>query len=118
MKSIMYLCLCLVFYACCFTHQYIDDRLQVSLVSFTNAEIDTFLFRRYKLNSQFRRPLDTVRSQPFSHASTSSGNDTTFLFPHGVPAFPLPSGYEYEIVLPGHPSVTRISNIRYKEYEL
>ncbi|RPD43409.1 hypothetical protein [Paracnuella aquatica] len=118
MKFILYFFFCFIFYSCCFTQQCIDVRLNVSLVSFTNAEIDTIIFRRYNLNSNFQRPIDTLLYRPFNDASTFTSNDTTFLFPNGVSDFPLPSGFEYEIFLPSNQSLTRIKNISYEEKEL
>jgi hypothetical protein len=117
MKYILYLFFCPVFYSCCFTQQCIDVQLTVSLVSFTNSEIDTIIFRRYGLNSNFQRPIDTLLYRPFSNPNTFSSNDTTFLLSNGSPEFPFRSGYEYEIFLPANQTITRISNIAYEENE-
>lgn len=80
-------------------------------ISFTRPELDTVIFRKFKIHSNFRNPIDTMLIEPFTLPRTFTRNDTTFLFTSGIYPFPITSGFEYEIAVPGANTVTRVEEI-------
>lgn len=98
-------------HSCCYIKKCVGVYLNPSFIAFSTPELDTIIFRKYKIHSNFRNPIDTLLIEPFNLRTTFTSSDTTFLFTNGVYPFPIISGFEYEIEVPGANTVARVTDI-------
>jgi hypothetical protein len=107
--SFGFLLLCLLF-ASCARQPCLRANSAIALISFTNAESDTVILRRFTRSTDFVTLKDTfILSSVIGNFQMR--NDTTFIFQYVDQYNAITSTYDYEVSIPKANKVFRISNV-------
>ncbi|CAN5585891.1 hypothetical protein BH11BAC3_BH11BAC3_06850 [soil metagenome] len=105
----------LTFVGCCYKVDCGQENLNFGLVSVSQADMDTIIFRKYEANSNFQSLKDTMQVTDINELFPSISGDTIlFLISYYYSVnikFPIIAGNDYEIFIPGTNKLTRITDI-------
>ncbi len=101
----------IVFSSCCFEADCDQGQLNPIFVSFTDAEIDTLVFRRYEIGSNFQTKKDSFFISRINLLFPNRQGDSVFMSLSQSLLFQIKPSYQYEIFVPSLNKTYQISNI-------
>lgn len=110
------------FDSCCYKVDCLPATLEPALISFSPAEMDTLIFRKFDKGSNFQNPKDSIfiNSGNISLLYPYVQGDTT-VFHTGRAytyfKFEIQAGFDYEIFIPGANKLVRIEDIEQRREE-
>lgn len=85
----------------------------VVFVNYSPEQSDTLIFRRFNGNNQFSSLIDTILFVKNKITRTVVGQDSTILTTPYPAFYETMSAYNWEVVVPGAGTITRISDFVY-----
>jgi hypothetical protein len=100
---------------CCYEVDCEQENLNFGLVSFSQTDIDTIVFRKYHANANFQSLEDTMQITNINVLIPAISGDTVLFITSNYRStnikFQVVAGHDYEIFLPGANKLTRITDI-------
>lgn len=100
---------------CCYEVDCKQENLNFGLVSFSQTDIDTIIFRKYQPGSNFQSLKDTMQITNINLLTPAFSGDTVLFLTSNYPStnikFQLVAGSDYEIFIPGANKLTRVTDI-------
>lgn len=98
--------------SCCRTEDCITGYLNIATINFSRQESDTFILRRYNVNTNFNLLVDTLLlARNVNTFYTDKGLDTSFVIINESNPLRLTTGYDYELFFPATNTLRKISAI-------
>ncbi|MBS1570766.1 MAG: hypothetical protein JST62_00010 [Bacteroidetes bacterium] len=98
--------------SCCRTQDCETGYLNIATINFSRQESDTFILRRYNVNTNFNLLVDTLLlARNVNTFYTDKGLDTSFVIINESNPFRLTTGYDYELFFPATNTLRKISAI-------
>jgi hypothetical protein len=101
----------IVLYSCSKTEECLPDYVQPVLISYSQSDMDTIVFRRYITGTNFQQQVDSVFIKEIRILEPYPIGDSTYLFIRKNLLFNLHSGYDYEIYIPSTRRLVRVTEI-------
>ena len=100
------------FTSCCRTENCESGYLNITTINFRRQESDTFIIRRYKVNTNFSLLIDTLLlARNVNTFYTDKGLDTSFVRISESNPFIMSTGYDYVLFFPATNTIRKISDI-------
>jgi len=100
----------IILVSCCRTDDCSPSVLRPVFVSFDSTEMDTLVYLKFKIGSNFNNPIDSVFVPRSEYLFPYTQGDSVYLSePRN---FSFEYGYEYEVVVPGASRVFKIKDIK------
>ena len=98
--------------SCCRTENCESGYLNITTINFRRQESDTFIIRRYKVNTNFSLLIDTLLlARNVNTFYTDKGLDTSFVRISESNPFIMSTGYDYVLFFPATNTIRKISDI-------
>ncbi len=98
--------------SCCRTEDCETGYLNVTTINFSRQESDTFIIRRYKVNTNFNLLIDTLLlARNVNTFYTDKGLDTSFVIINESNPFRMNTGFDYVLYFPATSTIRKISDI-------
>lgn len=111
-KTIFLLIIISSFASCCKTEDCETGYLNLTTINFSQQQSDTFVLRRYKVNTDFNTLVDTLLiARNVNSFYTDNGPDTSFVLINESNPFRLTTGFDFIIYFPSTNTLRKISNI-------
>jgi len=105
----------LLLVGCCYEVDCEQENINFGLVSFTQSEADTIVFRKYQAKSNFQILEDTMQIANINVLTPVIRNDTILFWTSNSRTtnikFQLSAGNDYEIFIPAANKLARITDI-------
>ena len=99
--------------SCCKTVDCERGYLDIATINFTRQQSDTFIIRRYKVNTNFSVLIDTLLLARNVNAYYSDiGLDTSSVLMYDSNPFKVTPGFDYVIFFPATNTIRKISDIK------
>lgn len=100
------------FASCCRTEGCETGYLDIATINFSTHQSDTFIVRRYKVNTNFTSLVDTLLlARNFNSFYTDKGLDTSFVTIYESNPFRLTTGFDYLLFFPATNTLRKITDI-------
>ena len=98
--------------SCCKTENCESGYLNIATINFSRQQSDTFIIRRYKVNTNFSLLIDTLLlARNVNTFYTDKGLDTSFVIISESNPFSLNTGFDYILFFPATNTIRKISEI-------
>lgn len=98
--------------SCCRTEDCETGYLNIATINFSIQQSDTFIVRRYKVNTNFNLLVDTLLlARNINCFYTDQGLDTSFVIINESNPFRLNTGFDYILYFPATNTLRKISDI-------
>ena len=99
--------------SCCKTVDCERGYLDIATINFTRQQSDTFIIRRYKVNTNFTELVDTLLLARNVNAYYSDiGLDTSSVLMYDSNPFKINTGFDYVLFFPATNTIRKISDIK------
>lgn len=114
--SCIYFVICILIASitsCCKTVDCERGYLDIATINFTRQESDTFIIRRYKVNTNFGVLIDTLLLARNVNAYYNDiGLDTSSVLMYDSNPFKVNTGFDYVLFFPATNTIRKISDIK------
>ena len=111
-KYLWLLCFVQSFISCCREEDCETGYLNITTINFSQQESDTFILRRFKVNTNYNQFVDSLLlARDYNSNYTDNGLDTSFVILYETNPFRISTGYDYELFFPSTNTLRRISGI-------
>ena len=98
--------------SCCRTEDCETGYLNIATINFSRQQSDTFIIRRYKVNTNFSLLIDTLLlARNVNTFYTDKGLDTSYVIINESNLFRMNTGFDYILFFPATNTVRKISDI-------
>jgi len=100
------------FASCCRIEDCETGYLNIATINFTSQQSDTFVVRRYKVNTNFNLLVDTLLlARNINSFYSDKGLDTSFVIINESNPFRITTGFDYILYFPATNTLRKISDI-------
>ena len=114
--TLKYIAICILIAnltSCCKTVDCEPGYLDIATINFTREQSDTFIIRRYKVNTNFNVLVDTLLvARNVNAYYRDMGLDTSSVLMYDSNPFKVNPGFDYVIFFPATNTIRKISDIK------